>query len=156
MGAARFYHLTESSVDQTCRMLLEKALAAGWRVAVRGADLERLKWLDEKLWLGPEEEFLPHGLVGGPHDAAQPVLLTTDPALPNEPHCVMSIDGAAIPPEEAEAKERAFILFDGQDPDAVARARAQWKEMTAAGVAAQYWAQEGGRWVKKAEASGSA
>ncbi|MEL6689502.1 MAG: DNA polymerase III subunit chi, partial [Pseudomonadota bacterium] len=45
--SARFYHLTESPVDQTCRMLLEKSLEAGWRVAVHGTDIERLKWLDE-------------------------------------------------------------------------------------------------------------
>ncbi|MEM8592733.1 MAG: DNA polymerase III subunit chi [Pseudomonadota bacterium] len=151
MGAARFYHLTESSVDQTCRMLLEKSLQAGWRVAVFGTDLERLKWLDEKLWLGPEEGFLPHGLAGGEHDRAQPVLLVHGAEADNDPFCVMSIDGAEIAPETADAKERAFILFDGHDSDAVARARVQWKAMTAAGVASQYWAQEGGRWVKKAD-----
>ncbi|MEM1234574.1 MAG: DNA polymerase III subunit chi [Pseudomonadota bacterium] len=148
--SARFYHLTESSVDQTCRMLLEKALQAGWRVSVHGTDLERLKWLDEKLWLGPEDGFLPHGLVGGAHDAAQPVLLTTGEAA-NDPHCVMSIDGADIAPEIAKSKERAFILFDGQDAEAVATARHQWKAMTGAGISAQYWAQDGGRWVMKAE-----
>lgn len=147
---ARFYHLTESSVDQTCRMLLEKSLEAGWRVAVYGTDIERLKWLDEKLWLGPEDGFLPHGLAGGEHDAHQPVLLTIGEAS-NDPQCVMSIDGAEIAPDVAQSKERAFILFDGLDGDAVQRARTQWKTMTGAGVAAQYWAQEGGRWVMKAE-----
>lgn len=148
--SARFYHLTESAVDHTCRMLLEKSLQAGWRVAVRGTDLERLKWLDEKLWLGPEEGFLPHGLAGGAHDALQPVLLTQGAAA-NDPQCLMSIDGAEIAPSEADTKERAFILFDGQDGAAVARARTQWKTITDGGVAAQYWAQEGGRWVMKAE-----
>jgi len=147
---ARFYHLTESSVDQTCRMLLEKSLAAGWRVAVRGTDLERLKELDEKLWLGPDEGFLPHGMRGGAYDSAQPVLLTTD-AADNSPQCLMSIDGAEISPLETEGKERIFILFDGQDGEAVARARIQWKDMTDAGIASQYWAQEAGRWVMKAE-----
>ncbi|MEL7299483.1 MAG: DNA polymerase III subunit chi [Pseudomonadota bacterium] len=148
--SARFYHLTTSPLDVTARMLLEKSLAAGWRVALRGTDLERLKWLDEKLWLGPEEGFLPHGLAGGDHDARQPVLLTTGAAA-NDPHCLMSIDGAEIAAEETEGKERTFILFDGQDGDAVARARVQWKALTGAGVAAQYWAQEDGRWTMKAE-----
>ncbi|MEM9855021.1 MAG: DNA polymerase III subunit chi [Pseudomonadota bacterium] len=150
MSTARFYHLTQSSVDQTCRMLLEKALAARWRVAVRGTDLERLKWLDEKLWLGPDEGFLPHGIAGGPHDGAQPVLLTTGEAA-NAPNCLMSIDGAEILAEEARDKDRVFILFDGGEEAAVARARVQWKSLTQAGVAAQYWAQEGGRWTLKAE-----
>ncbi|MCH2077361.1 MAG: DNA polymerase III subunit chi [Rhodobacteraceae bacterium] len=131
-------------------MLLEKSLEAGWRVAVHGTDIERLKMLDEKLWLGPEDGFLPHGLAGGDHDAQQPVLLTTGEAT-NDPQCVMSIDGAEISPDMAQAKERTFILFDGLDGDAVQRARVQWKAMTGAGVAAQYWAQEAGRWVMKAE-----
>ena len=148
---ARFYHLTESTVDQTARMLIEKSLQAGWRVAVHGTDLEGLKWLDEKLWLGPEDGFLPHGLAGGEHDAAQPVLLTAEADAPNEPNCVMSIDGAEIEPGIVQSKERAFVLFDGQDGDAVAKARQQWKTLTEAGVSAQYWAQEAGRWVMKAE-----
>jgi DNA polymerase-3 subunit chi len=62
----------------TLRALLEKSLAAGWRVAVRGRTDEMLDRLDAQLWLGPEDGFLPHGRAGGPHDALQPVLLTTE------------------------------------------------------------------------------
>lgn len=75
MGAAYFYHLTQKPLEATLPMLLGKALGAGWRVAVRGTDAARMEWLDQKLWLGAEEGFLPHGLAGGAHDAAQPVLL---------------------------------------------------------------------------------
>mgnify|MGYP001828694290 CR=1 FL=1 len=41
-------------------------------------------------------------------------------------------------------------LFDGADPEAVAAARSDWKSVTAAGLSATYWAQEDGRWVRKA------
>ena len=102
MGAAFFYHLTRRPLEATLPMLLGKARAAGWRVAVRGTDPARMEWLDEKLWLGPEEEFLPHGLAGGPHDARQPVLLTTAAEAANAPQCVMSVDGAAVAPEEVQ------------------------------------------------------
>ena len=81
MGAAYFYHLTRAPLEQTLPMLLDKARQAGWRIAVRGVDRARLEWLDERLWLGPEDGFLPHGLEGGPHDAAQPILLTTGGVL---------------------------------------------------------------------------
>ncbi len=80
MGAAYFYHLTRTPLEATLPMLIGKAMAAGWRVAVRGVSGERLDWLDEKLWLGPEERFLPHGRAGGEFDADQPVLLTTGAA----------------------------------------------------------------------------
>ena len=134
-------------------MLLQKSLDAGWRVAVRGTDARRLDWLDEKLWLMGEESFLPHGRAGGEHDAVQPVLLT-DGAAANTPSCVMSIDGAEVSAQEVGAMARVCVLFDGNDHEALARARVQWKSLTDAGVAAQYWSEESGRWEKKAEKNG--
>lgn len=152
MGAVYFYHLTRQPLERTLPMLLEKARGAGWRVLVRGTDAARLDWLDEKLWLGPEEGFLAHGRAGGPHDAIQPVLLTeADGAAANAAQCLMSVDGAEVTSEEVTTYERACILFDGNDEAATAYARTQWKALTDAGCAAQYWSEESGRWEKKAE-----
>ena len=150
MGAAYFYHLTRRPLEDTLTMLLGKAQAAGWRVAVRGPDLCRLGWLDEKLWLGSDADFLPHGMAGGPHDADQPVLLTTD-AAPNGATCVMSIDGAPVTADEVAALDRVCVLFDGNNVTALDVARSQWKTLKDAGVSAQYWSEESGRWEKKAE-----
>ena len=150
MGDAYFYHLTERPLEATLPVLLSKASGAGWRVVVRGADKARLDWLDRQLWMG--EGFLPHGLSGGSHDAEQPVLLTVDADdAANNADCIMCIDGAEIKSEEVEAAERVCILFDGGVDQAVERARRQWKLLTDAGASAQYWAEEGGRWVKKAD-----
>jgi DNA polymerase-3 subunit chi len=151
MGAVYFYHLTRKPLEATLPMLLGKARAAGWRVAVRGTDPGRLDWLDEKLWLTPEEGFLPHGRDGGRHDALQPVLLTTQPDPANDPACLMSIDGAEVSPDEVRRLERVCVLFDGNDPAALERARGQWRSLTGADCAAQYWSEESGRWEKKAE-----
>jgi DNA polymerase-3 subunit chi len=152
MGAAYFYHLTQKPLETTLPMLLGKALGAGWRVAVRGTDAARMDWLDQKLWLGPEDGFLPHGLAGGPHDAAQPVLLTVAREAANDPQCLMTIDGAEVAPDEVTRLDRVCILFDGNDPAAVEVARGQWRALTGAGCSAQYWSEETGRWEKKAEA----
>lgn len=150
MGAAYFYHLTRRPLEATLPALLDKALAQNWRVVVRGTDTARLKWLDEKLWLGPEEGFMPHGLAGGPHDELQPVLLTTDTGMRAD--CIMAIDGAEVAPDEVRDGARTCVLFDGNDPEALAAARAQWKTLTAAGCEAQYWSEDGGRWEMKAQA----
>jgi DNA polymerase-3 subunit chi len=152
LGAAYFYHLTQCGLEDTLPMLLSKSLQAGWRVAVRGTDRGRMEWLDQRLWLGPEEGFLPHGLAGGPHDADQPVLLTTAPEVANSPTCLMIVDGAQIAPDEVKAMERVCVIFDGHDPEALQTARGQWKELTGAGCSAQYWSEDSGRWEKKAEA----
>lgn len=151
MGTAYFYHLTRRPLEATLPMLLGKAHEAGWRVAVRGGDAARMDWLDQKLWLGPEEGFLPHGLASAPHAARQPVLLTTSVDSPNDPQCVMAIDGAEIAADEVQRLERVCVLFDGNDEIAVATARGQWKTLTDAGCAAQYWSEESGKWEKKAE-----
>jgi len=78
------------------------------------------------------------------------VLLTTAEAA-NGATCIMSIDGASVTAEEVTALDRVCVLFDGDDPDALATARAQWKTLKDAGASAQYWSEESGRWEKKAE-----
>ncbi len=153
MGAAYFYHLTRAPLEATLPMLLEKSLAAGWRVAVRGRDMDRLRWLDQRLWLTSEESFLPHGLAGTGFDADQPILLSDASTDANGAACLMSVDGAAIDAEECQQMQRVCILFDGNDPTAVQHAREQWKSLTSQGVAAQYWSEESGRWEKKAESA---
>ncbi|WP_397541413.1 DNA polymerase III subunit chi [Roseovarius salis] len=152
MGDAYFYHLTRRPLEATLPMLLGKAREAGWRVVVRGVEWERMEWLDDKLWLGPEESFLPHGLAGQAHEARQPILLTTAPHSPNDPHCLMSVDGAAVSPEEVQTFKRVCVLFDGNDDLAVQGARAQWKALTQAGCPAKYWSEASGKWEMKAEA----
>ena len=108
-------------------------------------------WLDRQLWQGGKDDFLPHGLAGGPHDAAQPVLLTTAKEMTNAASCLMAVDGADVASEEVQRLERVCILFDGNTTASLDAARVQWKAMTDAGCSAQYWSEASGRWEKKAE-----
>ena len=154
MGNALFYHLTRSPAERLLPVLIGKAREAGWRIELRGTDPARMARLDEMLWQG--DGFLPHGLAGGPHDARQPVLLThqvpagDDGALgPNAPACVMALDGAEVPPAECAALTRVCVLFDGVDTSATDRARDQWRSLTGAGIAAEYWSEEDGGWQRK-------
>lgn len=152
MGKALFYHLTRAPVEVTLTTLAGKAMQQGWNVLVRGRDKDRIDWLDQKLWLtGGDESFLPHGVSGGPQDADQPVLLTTGAENANAASYIVSVDGADITASEVQSAERGVILFDGHDEAAVAHARTQWKTLTDAGCAAEYWSEETGRWQKNAE-----
>ena len=154
MGAVYFYHLTSSTLEQTLPMLLTKAQGAGWRVLVRGRQEDRMDWLDEKLWLGADDGFLAHGRGGGEHDADQPILLTTGSENPNGAACLMAVDGASVEAEEIANMDRVCILFDGNDAASLESARGQWKALTDAGCAAQYWSQEGGKWEMQAQSDG--
>ena len=68
----------------------------------------------------------------------------------------MSIDGAQIDVQEVNNSQRVCILFDGLDETAMQQARRQWKILTEAGCAAQYWSEESGRWQKKADSQSAA
>jgi len=152
MSEVWFYHLTREPLEVALPKLIQAARdKAGWRVLIRGRDREQLAWLDEKLWLvGGEESFLAHGMAGGDHDAAQPVLLSDGADCPNAAECLMTIDGAAVTPEDVTRHTRVCVVFDGNDEAAVTFARGQWREAADAGWSARYQSQENGRWELKA------
>lgn len=152
MGEVRFYHLTELPLERALPQMLDRALARGQRAVVRGSRADRLGWLDRELWVWSDESFLPHGIDGDPHPSRHPIWLTTAREVPNGAAALFLVDGAAAEPDEMAAMEVTAILFDGGDTAAVDAARAQWRKVVGSGMPALYWAQEGGRWVKKHEA----
>jgi DNA polymerase-3 subunit chi len=153
MGTVMFFHLMQSAPADTLAINAPRALGQGWRVMVRGTDPAALERLDGQLWLkGGDDSFLPHGLEGGPHDADQPVLLGLG-APSNGAKVLALVDGAVASDAEIAKMERVWVLFDGNDPARLQAARGQWKAMTSAGHAAQYWSEESGRWEKKAESA---
>ena len=150
MGTAMFYHLTRSTAEDTVTSLLGRAVGMGWRIMIRGKDQARLDRLDSQLWVNPENSFLPHGRAGGPDDAAQPVLLGDGP-IANNATAMMLLDNAEVTFDEAQSLSRVWLIFDGEDQAALSAARLQWKTLTEAGIPAQYWSDETGKWQMKAE-----
>ncbi|MGL4321326.1 MAG: DNA polymerase III subunit chi [Paracoccaceae bacterium] len=147
---ALFYHLTRSTEEDLIRMLITRAMANGWRVMLRGTDEAALRQLDARLWAEPKDSFLPHGMEGGPQDADQPVLLGKGAAV-NQPQGVILTGGAIAVADEAKGLERLWVLFDGADQAAVNGARGLWRQLTDAGVDAEYWSEDSGKWAKTAE-----
>ncbi len=72
-----FYHMTESTLEETLPTLLEKTVQRGWRAVVQSGSEERRDALDSHLWTFRDDAFLAHGTDRDPHAAHQPVLLTT-------------------------------------------------------------------------------
>lgn len=151
MGAVYFYHLTRKPLEATLPLLLGKALGVGWRCLVVGRDQQRLEALDQTLWNGAGTEFLAHGLAGSAYDPDQPILLNTHHVDTNQAACALCIDGADVSAEQVNAYQRTCILFDGNNEQQVQEARIQWKSLTDAGCAAQYWSEESGNWQMKAK-----
>jgi DNA polymerase III subunit chi len=145
-----FYHLQRQPLEKVLPALIEKSLARGWRVVVQASSEERVEALDAHLWTYRDDAFVPHGTDREAEAAAQPVLLTTRDGNPNGANVRFFIDGAGVPADTGNY-ERIVLLFDGEDPDAVAAARERWTQARAQGLAATYWqADEDGRWQRKA------
>lgn len=149
MTEALFYHLESQPLDRVLPQLLVKTLGRGWRAVVQVGSKERLEAIDGLLWTFDDTAFLPHGSAEDGHDADQPVFLTTGADTPNGATVRFLVDRASLP-EEPAAFERIVLIFDGNDPDALAEARTAWKTLRGKGLGVTYWQQEGGRWTKKA------
>jgi DNA polymerase-3 subunit chi len=145
-----FYHLQHQPVERVLPSLLERSIERGWRVVVQGGSEERIEALDAHLWTCRESSFLPHGTWREAEAAQQPVLLTVNDDNPNGATVRFLIDGAAVP-ENADAYQRIVLLFNGDDPDAVAAARGHWSDAKKRGFELTYWQpDEHGRWQRKA------
>jgi DNA polymerase-3 subunit chi len=143
-----FYHLQRAPLERVLPALIERSLERGWRVVVQAASEERIEALDAQLWTFRDDSFLPHGTWREPQAGEQPVLLTLADDNPNGAEVRFLIDGVAVP-DDAAAYRRIVLLFDGEDPDAVAAARERWRDAKAKGFEVTYWQpDEDGRWRK--------
>lgn len=143
-----FYHLERAGVEAVLPPLLEKTLERGWRALVRTTSKERVAALDDALWSGKDDSFLPHGRADHPDAELQPVLISDTAGAPNRPDALFLIDGAE--PGEIEAFSRVVLLFDGHDESALATSRERWSEYKRQGLCVAYWQQSSdGRWEKK-------
>lgn len=150
MTEVLFYHLQRQPLERVLPQLLERSVERGWRVVVQGSSEERMDALDSHLWVYSDDSFLPHGTWRETEAAEQPVVLTVTDANPNAATVRFLIDGAPVP-ADAESYQRLVLMFDGDDEEAVAAARAQWTDVKAKGFEATYWQpDDSGRWVKRA------
>jgi DNA polymerase-3 subunit chi len=141
-----FYQLGAAQPDGVIAAIAGRLLGEGQRLLVVASDEAMLARLDRQLWDQGAVSFLPHGLAGGPDDAAQPILLSTGEDAPNLARNVLIADGHWR--ESALAYDRAFFLFDEVTLEG---ARLAWKLLAGRdAVERNYWAQEDGKWVKKA------
>jgi DNA polymerase-3 subunit chi len=150
MTKVLFYHLERQPLERVLPELLEKCLQRQWRAVVQVGSEERCAALDAHLWTYRQEGFLPHGTAKDGHASAQPIYLTTTDENPNRATVRFLADG--VETAAFDDYERVVLLFDGNDQEAVDRAREIWTVAKAAGCEATYWQQnERGGWEKKAQ-----
>ena len=144
-----FYHLQNMNIESVLPPLLEKSLQKGWRAVVQTASEERAEALDAHLWTYREDSFLPHATWRTADAHEQPIVLAAADTNPNAAQIRFLVDCAALP-ADADRYERVVLMFNGDDDEALASARAAWKEGKERGFAVTYWqADERGRWQRR-------
>lgn len=144
-----FYHLERQPLQTVLPKLLAASLERGWRVVVQAGSEERVEALAAHLWAFDDESFLPHGTKSDGFADLQPIWLTAIDENLNAAAVRVYVDGAPV--GDIEGLQRAIIVFDGNDADAVEAARAGWKRFKGEGREVTYWQQdENGRWQNRA------
>lgn len=148
MAQIQFYHLTATPVERALPKLLEKALAGGHRVLLVESAPEKLDYFNQILWTYSTLTFLPHGAANEPQPEEQPILLAPSINNTNNADALFVTDGTAL--EGNASFSRVIDIFDGNNAEAVARARSRWATYKNAGHTLSYLRQnESGGWEEK-------
>jgi DNA polymerase-3 subunit chi len=140
-----FYHLTARPLEKVLPAICEKLVGAGERLLVVAGEGQG-EALDRELWAYAPESFLPHARAGSANDAAQPILIATEAAPPqNGARNIAIADGHWR--DEALGFDRVFYFFDSATID---QARTSWRALKERGGSERhYWKQdENGRWAE--------
>lgn len=149
MTEVRFYHLEQQSAAQVLPFLLTKAYEKGHRIVVKMGDAKNVQAMDAHLWTFVDDSFLPHGTAKSGHKEVQPIWLTEKDENLNEADVLILCDGALS--DQIGDYTLCCEMLNGQDAEAVAGARARWKEYKEKGYEVTYWQQgDHGGWEKKA------
>lgn len=146
-GEIRFYHLQKSRLEDALPQLLQRTLDKSWRAVVKVGTAERIETINQHLWTFAENSFLPHGSARDGDAPDQPIWLTDKDENPNAAQVLMLVDGAVC--DNPASWQLICTIFDGQDVDALAAARADWKRWKAEGAQLTYWQQSDGGWIKQ-------
>ena len=175
MTTIQFYHLTATPLERALPKLLEKAYGGGFTTLLVADSEEYVEHLNQLLWTYDPGSFLPHGSVKDGNVEQQPILLVTAEFLQTYPpltppvhggrtlpprprggwggesyHNLLLVTNGAIP-ENPNDFERILDIFDGNDTQAVAKARTRWTDYKKNGCELAYLRQtESGGWEKKA------
>nr|WP_166179063.1 DNA polymerase III subunit chi [Altererythrobacter segetis] len=141
-----FWQLSRDPVERVVALIGERTRGAGERLLVVAEGEEQRAAMSRALWEAKAEAFLANGEVAAPHAERQPILLSAECQPVNGARYAVLADG--VWRDEAEQFERVFLLFGEAGTEA---ARGVWRQFDGReDVQRSYFAQEDGKWVKKA------
>ena len=141
-----FWQMSSGSVEQVVALVAGRARADGTRLLVVDADAARRSAIGRALWEAKPEAFLANGDAAEPHAERQPIVLSGTCNAANGARLAIIADGQWR--DEGEGFDRTIMLFDETGTPA---AREVWRKFDGREtITRSYFAQEDGKWVKKA------
>jgi DNA polymerase III subunit chi len=141
-----FWQYSQGSVERIVALIAGRVLGGGDRLLVVDADGDRRAATSRALWESSPEAYLANGEADQPHAAAQPILLSENCTAANGARTAVLADGEWR--DDGEAFDRTILLFGESQVEA---ARKVWRRFDGRDdVIRGYFAQEEGKWVKKA------
>ena len=141
-----FWQLSRDPLERVVALIAERTCEAGEKLLVVANDAEQRAAMGRVRWDSRPEAFLANGDAAARHAARQPILLSAECRAPNGARYVVLADGDWR--ADAEEFERVFLLFGEAGAPA---ARGVWRSFDGReDVQRSYYAQDEGKWVKKA------
>ncbi|MFC1659611.1 DNA polymerase III subunit chi [Pseudomonadota bacterium] len=141
------FYLAHEEVEKMLFNLLLKMIEKGNKVLIFCESEERLKKLDDTLWLLGRTKFLPHGKQGDGYEEKQPVFLTTKEENPNNANFLFLFGE----PSENFIKQfpKAFYIFARKE---YVSSKEKWDRYKQRGdFKLIFNKMEGGKWVSGEE-----
>tara|TARA_B110000014_G_C19793801_1_gene412452 strand:- start:28 stop:489 length:462 start_codon:yes stop_codon:yes gene_type:complete len=145
----RFYHLTNSSIEDVLPSMLERAVSRDKkRVMVLAGSVERVEYLSNYLWIYSDKGFLPHGSKEDGRPEMQPIWITDSGENINEANLLFLVDGGFI--DSVKDFDLVCNIFDSRDSNALSLARKYWDHYQKHQHELTYWQQTiDGKWQKE-------
>jgi DNA polymerase-3 subunit chi len=144
-----FYQLQKTSLEHSLPRLLEKIFHAQKKTVVLFGTPERLSLFNALLWTYSPGSFLPHGSSKEGAAESQPIWLTNTLENPNEAEILIAVEDQEV--NNFLTFSRCLDIYDGNDPEAEAKANNRKKKYRALGCPILIWQQdEKGAWHENA------
>ena len=142
MTRVDFYHLTKTPLEQVLPKLCEKAYSTKKKIKILIGTEERVDFINSLLWTYNDESFLPHGSKKNGFIKEQPIFISSEIENENNAEIIILADGGYIESDALNNYERILNIFDGNNDEALNKAREYWKDIKSLGFELHYWQQK--------------
>jgi DNA polymerase-3 subunit chi len=140
------FYLAPETVEKMLFNLLLKMVEKGNKALIFCESEQRLKELDDSLWLLGRTKFLPHGKWGDGYEEKQTVFLTIKEENPNSANFIFLF---GEPSKEFIQKfSKGFIIFTRKE---FIPTQEKWNKYKKEGFELVYNQMDGEKWVSKKE-----